>query len=422
MATLKPFRALRPDPAKAQQICTPPYDVMSADEARVMAEGNPLSFLRVTRPEIEMPEGADAHSDEAYELAARNLKELIANGALLREEKPCYYLYRLVMGSHEQLGLVAVASCTEYDRGIVKKHELTRPDKEDDRTRHIEITGAQTGPVFLTFRSTPETDLLLAEAAADNPVVDFTANDGIRHTAWVISDPAEVKKIESAFQRVPALYIADGHHRSAAAARVFRQRAKTATQEESGGSRDLVAKDAVAYFLTVTFPHNQMQILGYNRVVKNLNGLTPEVFMKKLEGVAEVEEGTPDDSLLPTEKGEMTMYFAGKWYTVRWSEDAAKAATEADRLDVAVLQRHVLTPLLGIDDPRTSDRIAFIGGIRGPRELVKLVDGGQYAVAFAMFPTSVEDLMAIADEGGIMPPKSTWFEPKLRDAMMVHTI
>jgi uncharacterized protein (DUF1015 family) len=404
MATLRPFRALRPKPELAARICELPYDVMSADEARAMAEGNPLSFLRVSRPEIELPPGTDPYSPAVYQRGRENFQKLIAQGALFREATPCFYLYRQVMGTHAQTGFVAVASCQEYLDGIVKKHELTRPDKEDDRVRHIETLNAQTGPVFLTYRSVPALETFLARATASEPVVDFTAPDGVRHSAWVIHQPADMTFIQQQFEQVPGLYIADGHHRSAAAARVFQARGGR------GGS---------GVFLTVTFPHNQMQVLPYNRVVKDLHGLTPAQLLAKLDAVFVIQ---PEGSPRPARKHMLALFLDGRWYSLTFRPPFAATTDPVEGLDVSLLQKYVLDPILGIADPRTSQRIQFVGGIRGTGELEKLVRSGRFACAFSLFPTSVEDLMQVADAGGIMPPKSTWFEPKLRDAMFCHLL
>lgn len=429
MSTLKPFRVLRPRPDIAARVCTLPYDVMNADEARAMAEGNPSSFLRVTRSEIEFDaaSGVDPYSDEVYAKGGANLKALVADGTLVREPDPAYMLYRLTMGSHSQLGLVAVAMCSEYDSGLIKKHELTRPDKEDDRKRHIELIGAQTGNVFLTYRAHAATDSLLAGlAAAAAPDIDFTAEDGIRHEAWIVRDTGAVTGIEAAFAtNVPALYVADGHHRSAAASRVAAAR-RPAGSPPPAPSAPVDAAPA-EYFLTVSFPHDQMQILAYNRVVKDLNGLTPAALLEELAAVGELSDAPADRQ--PAAKGEVAVYLgraAGGWKKVRWNAAtlAAQKAAGGDiaLLDVSVLQDAVLAPTLDVGDPRTDKRIGFVGGIRGMDELERLVDGGGHAVAFAMFATSITDLIDIADQGGIMPPKSTWFEPKLRDAMAVHLL
>jgi len=407
VATLKPFRILRPAYDKAGEVCTLPYDVMNTDEARAMAENRPNSFLRVTRSEIEFPADANPYSDEIYEHGAQNLHRMIDDGVLVREENPVYMIYRQIMGNHTQYGIVGAASCAEYDSGIIKKHELTRPDKEDDRTRHINILGAQTGAVFLTYPAQPAIDEIVKEQAGRTPDIDFTSEDGIRHSAWIVRDPVVISNLEQQFARIPALYVADGHHRSAAASRVARE-------------RNADANAPAGVFLTVSFPDNQVQILGYNRVIKDLNGHTKEDFLSQLMEIAEVL--TPPPAHEPREKGEVTMYLDGDWYLLRWKPAIATRGDAVAQLDVSVLQDNVLSPLLAIGDPRTDKRISFVGGIRGTAELEKLVNSGQFAVAFALFPTSIQDLMTIADQDGLMPPKSTWFEPKLRDAMAVHVI
>jgi len=404
MATLKPFAALRPKPELAAQICELPYDVMSSDEAHILAAGNPLSFLHVSKPEIDLPPGTDLYSPEVYAKGRENFQKLIYDGALRQDWKPCFYLYRQVMGKHSQVGLVAAASCEEYLRGVIKKHELTRPDKEDDRVRHIEALNSQTGPVFLTYRAAEKLDQFIAKKISKKPEIDFAAKDGVRHTAWVIADAEDLKFIEAQFAQIPFLYIADGHHRSAAAARVFQSR------HGAGHS---------GQFLAVIFPHNQMQILPYNRVLKDLNGLTPEQLVEALGAVFAID---PAGRAVPNNKHELGFYFQGKWSTLLFRQKLLESEDPIETLDVTLLQNNILGPVFGIDDPRTSKRINFVGGIRGTAELEKLVDSGEYACAFSMFPTSIEDLMSIADAGGIMPPKSTWFEPKLRDAMFCHMI
>jgi uncharacterized protein (DUF1015 family) len=404
MALIKPFAALRPKPQLAARICELPYDVMSSDEARQIAAGNPLSFLHVSKPEIDLPRSTDAYAPEVYERGAANLRRLIDEGALRQDEQPCFYLYRQIMGRHSQIGLVAAASCEDYLRGTVKKHELTRPDKEDDRVRHIETLNSQTGPVFLVYRASQEMDRFVAAKVAASPDVDFTADDHVRHSAWVIADASDIESIEGQFRRIPSLYIADGHHRSAAAARVFQCR------RGAGHS---------AFFLSVIFPHNQAQILPYNRVLKDLNGLTPAQLLERLAGVFIVEAA---DGGNPAHQHEVRLHFAGKWHKLVFRPNFTATSDPIEKLDVTLLQKHVLAPIFGIDDPRTSKRVNFVGGIRGAAELEKLVRSGDYACAFSMFPTGIEELMAIADAGGIMPPKSTWFEPKLRDAMFCHMI
>jgi uncharacterized protein (DUF1015 family) len=404
MAIIKPFAALRPEPSVAPRICELPYDVMSAEEARQVAAGNPLSFLHVSKPEIDLLPGTDVYSPEVYAKGRENFRRLIAEGALRQDERPYFYLYRQVMGRHSQTGLVAAASCEDYLKGIIKKHELTRPDKEDDRVRHIEALESQTGPVFLVYRASSAIDRFVEKETAGQPSVDFTAPDGVRHTGWVISDPGQIRFVEAEFGGMPCLYIADGHHRSAAAARVYQ------TRKGAGDS---------ASFLSVIFPHNQMQILPYNRVLKDLNGLSGSRLLERLAGVFEVRH---EGAAVPTRKHELGFFFGGKWHTLSFLPRFTAASDPIERLDVTLLQKHVLGPVFGIDDPRTSKRINFVGGIRGTGELEKLVNRGEYACAFSLFPTSIEDLMSIADAGGIMPPKSTWFEPKLRDAMFCHMI
>ena len=404
MALIKPFAALRPQPELASQICELPYDVMSSEEARQMAAGNPLSFLHVSKPEIDLPPGTDTYSPEVYETGKKNFQKLIAQGALKQDAQPCFYLYCQIMGGHTQVGLVAAASCEEYLTGIIKKHELTRPDKEDDRVRHIEALNSQTGPVFLTYQAVGALDEFIAQKISGAPSVDFTGKDGVRHSSWNLGAPDEIKFIETQFARIPFLYIADGHHRSAAAGRVYQSR------RGAGHS---------GQFLTVIFPHNQMQILPYNRVLKTLNGLKIKDLIQKLDVVFDIERNSQAQ---PAAKHELGFYFQGRWSTLRFRQNFTASHDPIENLDATLLQKLVLAPLFGINDPRTSKEISFVGGIRGPAELEKLVNSGEYACAFSMFPTSIEDLMTIADAGGIMPPKSTWFEPKLRDAMFCHMI
>lgn len=404
MAIIKPFAATRPRADVAARVCELPYDVLSSEEARALAAGNPLSFLRVSKPEIDLPPGTDPHAPEVYARGRENFQRLLADGVLRRDATPAFHVYRLTMSGHTQTGLVAVAGCEEYLRGVIKKHELTRTDKEDDRVRHIEALNAQTGPAFLTCRATPALEELLARRASGAPEIDFTAPDGVRHSAWTIADAATIARVEEEFARIPGLYIADGHHRSAAAARVYRSR---------GGAGQS------GFFLAVIFPHDQLQVLPYNRVLKDLRGHTPESLLTRLETVFEVE--TPGRAR-PHGAGEVGLYLAGRWHTLRFRGADAAAGDPAARLDVTRLQERALRPVFGIENPRTSERLGFVGGVRGSGELERLVDSGIWACAFAMYPTCIEDLMAIADAGGLMPPKSTWFEPKLRDGMFCHLL
>ena len=404
MANIYPFKALRPDPEIAKQVCELPYDVMNSQEAKELAKDNSYSFLHVSKPEIDLDPEIDIYSDPVYTKGAENLRFLQEQGALTQDLAPCFYLYQQIMDDHKQIGVVAVASCEEYDSGIIKKHENTRPSKEDDRVRHIEALNSQTGPVFLTYRSMEGIDAFIKTACEKEPSIDFVSADGVRHSSWVLDSQEDVSFIKEQFARVDYLYIADGHHRSAAASRVNMLR-------QGSGQSDR--------FLVVIFPHDQMQILAYNRAVKNFNGVSTEIFLGQLEEVFNVQEGGEG---VCSRKNELGLYMEGRWRILTFRKDKAKAESPMEELDVALLQKHVLGPLLGIDDPRTSTQISFIGGIRGSAELERLVDEEGYACAFSMHPTGIEDLMEIADEGGIMPPKSTWFEPKLRDAMFCHMI
>ena len=404
MATVKPFPALMPDATRASEICELPYDVMSTVEARQMADGRPLSFLHVSRPEIDLPQDIDITDSSVYAKARQNLDHLISERALRRDLQANYYLYRQIMGSHSQLGLVAVASCAEYDDNTIRKHEFTRPDKENDRVAHLEALDAQTGPVFLTYLADKELNDLFDRIIECKPNVDFKASDGVQHTSWTVASNEDAAFIEKKFSGIPNLYIADGHHRSAAASRVNKSRAG------SGNS---------GLFLTVIFPHDQMQILAYNRVLKDLNGLNIEEVYKMLGQIFEIElKGRSE----PLSKHEIGFYINGHWNTLRPKSSVIDSSDPIKQLDVSILQDHILAPIFGIEDPRISKRIAFVGGIRGTRELEKQVESGEFACAFSLFPTSIEDLMNIADGGGIMPPKSTWFEPKLRDGMFSHQI
>jgi uncharacterized protein (DUF1015 family) len=381
---------------------------MSSQEARGLAAENPLSFLHVSKPEIDLPASVDLYDPRVYAKGKENFQRLMNQRALSQDPEPHFYLYRQVMGAHQQIGLVGVASCQDYLDGAIKKHELTRPDKEDDRVRHIETLNSQTGPVFLVYRANKALDAFVSKKTGETPEVDFTAIDGVRHTAWVIRERQDLGFIESEFAVTPALYIADGHHRCAAAARVFQAR------KGCGHS---------GFFLSVIFPHDQVQILPYNRVLKDLNGVSEAQMLEKLDGVFIIQPaGVQNSAPRLTRKHELGFYAAGKWHTLHFRPRFAATSDPIEKLDVTLLQKYVLEPIFGIDDPRTSKRLNFVGGIRGTDELEKLVNSGEYACAFSMFPTGIEDLMTIADTGGIMPPKSTWFEPKLRDAMFCHML
>jgi uncharacterized protein (DUF1015 family) len=401
VSAIRPFKALRPAPGAAARVASVPYDVVSTDEARALAANNPLSFLRVTRSEIDFPPDADPYADAVYARARQHLADLREAAPLVREEAPSVYFYRLRMGDHEQTGVAACFSVDEYERGLIKKHEKTRPDKEDDRTRHIIETRAQTGVVFLTYQATPQIDRLAGAACAGDPLFDVMAEDGVRHKVWKASGGG-AQAVVDAFAKVPALYIADGHHRAASAWR--------ARQALRGGEAD--------WFIAVAFPHNQMQILPYNRVVRDLAGHTPERFLEAVSSRTAVTPGTAT----PSGRGRCSMYLNGAWHDVDLRGFAPASSDPADALDVAVLEHHVLRDLLGIGDVRTDKRIDFVGGIRGTAELEARVNSGRAAVAFAMHPVTIDDLMRVSDTGGIMPPKSTWFEPKLRDGLLVHEL
>ena len=408
MAVIRPFRALRPQVDRAEAVASVPYDVVNTDEARALAQGNPLSFLHVSRPEIDLPPDTDIHSDAVYRKAVENFEKLIAECPMETESEPSLYLYRLIMGDHEQFGIVACCSVDEYDNSTIRKHERTRRDKEDDRTRHMLMLKAQTGPVFLTYRHRAEIDEQVSAAISDAPLYDITAADGVRHTIWRISDADSLVK---SFESVPLLYIADGHHRAASASR-----ARAELKEQSFAH---TGKEDYNYFLTVIFPDSQMQILAYNRTVKDLNGLTKEKFLDTVKEQFTVSESASPE---PPERGNWSMYLDGKWYGLQLSPATTLPSGTVAALDVSILQDRLLDPILGIKDVRTDKRVDFIGGLRGTKELERLVDEGKAAVAFSLFPTTVNELLMVSDANEIMPPKSTWFEPKLRDGLLIHTI
>ena len=411
MAKLKPFKAWRPRPDVCAEVASPPYDVLSSEEARHMAAENPVSFLHVVKPEIDLEKGTDIYAPVVYAKGAENLKRLMSDGVLIQEEAPAFYLYRQRMGDHVQTGLVAGASVDEYEADLIKKHEHTRPVKEDDRTRHIDALDANTGPVFLTYKARPEIDRLVDRLTADEPIYDFVAPDGIQHVLWVISDPADRDALANAFTRVPELYVADGHHRSAAGTRI-RSLRRDANPNHSG-------EEPYNYFLSVIFPDDQMMILDYNRVVRDLNGLEAEALMA---AVGENFDTQPVENGKPERKRCFGMYLDGKWYRLIAKEGSFPANDPVRSLDVAILQENLLAPVLDIGDPRSDERIDFVGGIRGLVELERKVDSGEWAVAFALHPTSIDQLFAVADAGLVMPPKSTWFEPKLRSGLIVRPL
>jgi uncharacterized protein (DUF1015 family) len=409
MSHIKPFRAYRPKAELAAEVASVPYDVVNSKEARSLAAGKPHSFLHVGRPEINLAEGVDEHSDEVYAAGVAALKKFIKDGTLFRDEKPCFYVYQQRMGSHVQAGLVCLCSVKEYENNLIKKHEYTRKDKEDDRTRHVTEQGANAEPVFLTYPAVPQIDGLVDKAREAKPAYDVTTPDEIGHTVWVIDDENTVRSLISHFSGIQSLYIADGHHRTAAAIRYGQSRRASAGNSATGD-------EPFEYFMAVVFPHNQLKIMDYNRVVKDLNGLSKDQF---LERVQEKFEIVPNPNRTPGSLHSFGMYLDGQWHTLKAKEGTWDASDHVKSLDVSILQDSLLQPILGIQDPRTDTRIDFVGGIRGMEELEKRVNEGA-AVAFAMFPTSLVELMAVSDAGQIMPPKSTWFEPKLRSGLLVR--
>ena len=395
---IRAFAAVRPNERDAALVASVPYDVVDTTEAKALAEGNPKSFLHVSRPEIDLPDGTDCSSPEAYAQARKALDALIADGTLVKDPEPKFYAYRQTMGSHSQTGIVATFDTQDYLAGVLKQHEKTRKDKEDDRTRHIETLAAHTGPAFLTYRDDEAIDLIVRDACQKAPLYDFVAPDGIGHTVWEIgaASACACDELVELFARIPVAYIADGHHRSAAASRYAKD------HDFHGESR---------WFMAVIFPASQLKILAYNRLVKDLNGLSTYEFMSRLS-----------ENFMIGQKGDRNcrMYLNGQWYDLSWSVPAGTDVVGS--LDVSYLQDKLLAPVLGIGDPRTDKRISFMGGIRGDAELQSKVDSGENAIAFAMEPVTVEEMMSIADAGAIMPPKSTWFEPKLRSGLFVHQV
>lgn len=406
MAIIKPFKALKPKKELAEQVASRPYDVLNSQEAKKEAAGNNYSFLRITKSEIDLPDGIDTHSQQVYDKAKANLELFIQNGTLFREEKPCYYIYQLVMNGKSQTGLVCVSSVEDYFNDVIKKHELTRPEKEKDRIDHMQTIRAQTGNVFMAYRDVMEINALINGWKAKNsPEYDFTASDGIKHTVWVINRDDVIGSITNLFAtKVPNTYIADGHHRAASAAKVSKQ------LPDSGDAK---------FFLTTIFPESQLAILDYNRVVKDLNDLTTEEFIGALQEDFMITYSP--EPVKPAVLHEFGMYLEDEWYILTAREGTYRN-DPIGVLDVTILQKNVLDKILDIDDPRTDTRVDFVGGIRGLEELEKRVNSGEMAAAFSLYPVTLEQLFAIADSGKVMPPKSTWFEPKLRDGLLTHLI
>jgi uncharacterized protein (DUF1015 family) len=408
VAVIRPFRALRPPADRAKQVASVPYDVVNTEEARALAANNPLSFLHVSRAEIDLPDGVNNYGDLVYRKALDNCEKLIKDCPLETEDVPSIYLYRLIMGEHEQIGVVACCSIDEYDQDLIKKHERTRRDKEDDRTHHMLMLRAQTGPVFLAYRAHRNIDTMAMETTMTRALFDFTADDGIQHTVWRVPD---LVRFVEAFREVPFLYIADGHHRAASASR-----ARAELKAESFG---YTGEEEYNFFLTVIFPDDQLEILPYNRTLRELNGMSQEEFLAAVRRSFAITE---PGSATPAEAVHWSMYMDGRWYGLSLPEGTSRPEGVVASLDVSVLQERLLDPILGIKDVRTDKRIDFVGGSRGTAELERLVNDGKAAVAFSLFPTSMQELLTVSDAGEIMPPKSTWFEPKLRDGLLIHPI
>lgn len=417
MAIVKPFKGLRPKSENALSVTCPPYDVLNTEEAKQLAKDNPLSLLHVTKPEIDLDPEINQYDDKVYAKAKETMDQFEKDGILVQDEKPIFYLYKQIMPIgdklHAQTGLVACASVDEYEKNIIKKHELTRKDKEDDRTRHIYATMANTGPVFLVYKDRDELKKIFDKIESRKSEYDFTANDGIRHILWLINDPEEIEKIQKEFKAIDVMYVADGHHRSASAMRV-RNKMREANPNHTGD-------EEYNFFLAVIFPASEMNIMGYNRVVKNLHGHTKEEFFKAVEEKFDIKE-CADEVPMPEKKHDFGMYIDKKGYIITAKAGTYDEKDPVESLDASILQNNLLDPILGIKKPREDKNIDFVGGIRGNGELKKLTDSGKFVVAFALYPTSIEDLIDVADAGKIMPPKSTWFEPKLRDGMAIHTV
>ncbi len=408
MVSIHPFKALRPEAQHAKKVASRPYDVLNSKEAKVEAQGNPNSFLHITKSEIDLPEDTDIHSQLVYDTAKENLDAFISRNILFRENKACYYIYQLIMNGKSQTGLVCGSSVDDYEKDKIKKHEFTRPEKEQDRINHIKTSGAQTGNVFLAYKNVDEIDTIINNwKEKHSPVYDFVAEDKIQHSIWIVNDDATIKKISTAFKTlVPATYIADGHHRAASAAKV-----RKALGEKATNGADI--------FLTTLFPSNQLYIMDYNRVVKDLNGISKEELINKIEEKFTIEKAAK--AVSPAQLHEFGMYVDKQWYTLI-SKEGTYTTDPIGILDISILSNNILDPILGIKDQRTDKRIDFVGGIRGLGELEKRVDSGEMAVAFSLHPVTIQQLFDIADSGNVMPPKSTWFEPKLRDGLLTHLI
>lgn len=412
MSIVRPFRGLRSKPQLAKEVASPPYDVLNAKEARVMASGNPYSFLRVNKSEIEFDDNINPYSDEVYARAGENLAKFTRDGVMIRDPKPCFYIYRLTMNGRSQTGLAALTSVEEYEQGKIKKHEHTRPEKVEDRARHITMVGAQVGPVFSTFRFSPRIDKIFKQIIGAAATVDFVADDGIRHELWVVSDDRQIDEITDAFGELGCMYIADGHHRSESAAEIYR-RAKAKGEIRTG-------QEPICFFLNVIFPDRDLRIMPYNRVIKDLNGLSLPQLLEKVSAKFDIEPHRGEVN--PEKLHTFGLYSGGKWYLLTVRNGSFDAQHPTRSIDASILADNLIGPILGITNPRTDKRIDFVGGIRGAGELVRLVDSGEFKLAFSLFPTTIEQLLNVADRGEVMPPKSTWFEPKLRDGMVINLL
>lgn len=411
---VRPFKAVRPSKERADKVAALPYDVMDSDEAREMVKDNPYSFLHVDKAEIDLPREMDQYDDQVYAKAKANIDKFLEEGTFIRDAKPNFYIYRLIMGDIEETGIVGAASVDDYMEDRIKKHEFTREAKERDRIRHVDTTNANTGPIFLTYPEKAEISALVNEWTAKTPEYDFTAEDGVRHTVWVVDEDSAIETIQKAFDEIPALYIADGHHRAASAVKVGKMR-RDANPSYTG-------EEEFNYFLSVIFPSNQLKIMDYNRILKDLNGMTEEELLAKLSEKFEVEEYKGEGQYRPEKKHTYGLYLPGKWYKLTAKPEILQDTDVLKSLDVSVLSENVLAPIFDIKDQRTSERIDFVGGIRGLGELEKRVNEDGFAAAIALYPTDIEDLMKIADSGRVMPPKSTWFEPKLRSGLFLHEL
>ncbi|NOY16624.1 MAG: DUF1015 domain-containing protein [Gammaproteobacteria bacterium] len=409
MKLLSPFRGLRPVADRVADVIAPPYDVVNTAEARELARNRPWSFLHVSKPEIDLPQGTNPYDESVYQRGAENFAKMIDEGILVRDDEPCYYIYELTMGEHVQTGIAAAASIEAYDKNIIRKHESTRPVKEDDRVKQIRALRAQTGPVFLTYRQRDDVDQLVEQKKCERPVYDLTSEDGVRHRFWVIDDTQRLVQFDAVFSHLDYLYIADGHHRSAAASRVCAM-----NEYKLAGNR------SCKYFLAVLFPDDQVEIIDYNRVIADLNGLSKEEFLSQVAKSFDIEKSAA--AVKPGSKGLYGMYLDGQWYCLTIHDDLMTSRDSVEKLDVQVLDSNLIAPILNISDPRYDTRIDFVGGIRGLDELEKRVNSGEMVLAFSLYPTGLDELMAVADAGKVMPPKSTWFEPKLADGLVSYVL